>query len=340
MMNTSPKFVIVIGASAGGTTATAELISQIKPNINAAVFVILHLAGKGISELLMLRLQKFTSYKCKIAEDGEPLQSNTMYVPPVNQHLLVKEGQVVLGQGPSENRWRPSIDVLFRSAAAAYGNRCIGIILTGLLNDGASGMSAIKRSGGICIVQDPNEAEFPDMPMAVLDGVEVDHCVKLSEMGYLLSELLLKDVNPLHQIPKDVIVEADIAGKTSTSIDNVRVIGEHSVYSCPDCGGGLWHVDDKYVKRYRCHIGHAYSEKDLLLKQNEVLESTLWVALRMMEERSSLLTKMAKDERAKGLNTLASFKEQRMLELQVHIDHLKGILFSERPNDVEIRNHL
>lgn len=338
-MNTSPKFIVVIGASAGGTSASGELISQIKPDINTAIFIVLHLAGKGISELLMHRLQKFTPYKCKIAENEETVQSNTLYIAPTNHHMLIKEGQVLIGQGPAENRWRPSIDVLFRSAAASYGSSAIGIIITGLLNDGAAGMSAIKRSGGICIVQDPNEAEFPDMPLAVLDTIEVDHCVSLSEMGLLISEITKNSVGT-NPIPQDVIAEAEIAERASTSIDHVKQLGNHSVYACPDCGGGLWHVQDGIIKRYRCHIGHSYTEKDLLVKQSEALEATLWVALRMMEERTNLLTKMAKDERSKGLNTLASFKEERNAELQVHIHNLKKILYKERPNEVELSNQV
>lgn len=338
-MNASPKFIVVIGASAGGTSASGELISQIKPDINTAIFIVLHLAGKGISELVQHRLQKFTSYRCKIAENEEAIQSNTLYIAPVNYHMLVKEGQVLIGQGPAENRWRPSIDVLFRSAAASYGNYTIGIIITGMLNDGAAGMSAIKRSGGICIVQDPNEAEFPDMPLAVLDTIEVDHSVRLSEMGQLISEITKNGITS-NPVPQDVIAEAEIAERTSTSIDNVQQLGNHSVYACPDCGGGLWHVQDAVIKRYRCHIGHSYTEKDLLIKQSETLEATLWVALRMMEERTSLLTRMAKDERSKGLNTLASFKEERNAELQVHIQKLKEILYRERPNEVELSNQV
>lgn len=336
-MNASPKFVVLIGASAGGTSALGELISQIKPDIGTAIFIVLHLTGNGISELLQHRLQKFTSYRCKIAENEEAIQADTLYIAPVNHHMLLKEGQVVLGHGPAENRWRPSIDVLFRSAAASYGSYTIGIIITGMLNDGAAGMSAIKRSGGICIVQDPKEAEFPDMPLAVLDIIEVDYSVRLSEMGQLISEITKNGIiaNP---VPQDVIAEAEIAERTSTSIENVQQLGNHSVYSCPDCGGGLWHVQDNVIKRYRCHIGHSYTEKDLLIKQSETLEATLWVALRMMEERMNLLTRMAIDERAKGLNTLALYKEERNTELQVHIQKLKEILFKERPGKVEVPN--
>lgn len=235
-MSSSSKFIIVIGASAGGTLATGELIAQIRPDIGASIFVVLHLFGKGISEVLRLRLQKFTSYKCKIAENAESIQTNTLYIEPLNQHMLVKEGQVIIGQGPAENRWRPSIDVLFRSAAASYGNYTIGIVLTGMLDDGVAGMSAIKRSGGICIVQDPNEAEFPDMPLAVLDNIEVDHCVMLSEMGQLITDIIKNDVTS-NPVPQDVIAEALIAEKVSTTIDDANALGEHSVYACPDCGG-------------------------------------------------------------------------------------------------------
>jgi hypothetical protein len=106
-----------------------------------------------------------------------------------NHHLLVKKNKIILGSGPEENRWRPSIDVLFRSAAVAYNTRAIGVVLTGSLDDGTNGMDAIKRSGGITIVQDPNEAEYPDMPLSVLNAMEVDHCIPLSQMGDVIFDI-------------------------------------------------------------------------------------------------------------------------------------------------------
>jgi two-component system chemotaxis response regulator CheB len=334
-MPSSPKFIIVIGTSAGGINASTELISQLNNKMDAAFFLVLHLSGKAISDLLLHRLKGYTTLDCKIAKHGEKIAKGTIYLAPSDLHLLINEEEIILGQGPTENRWRPSIDVLFRSAAAAFGPRSIGIILTGLLNDGAAGMSAIKRSGGICIVQDPNEAEFPDMPLSVLNIMPTDYCIPLFQMGNVITELTDRTPPKDYTIPADVLAEAQIAERTSTSLNNLVKLGEHSLYACPDCGGGLWHMQDNKLERYRCHVGHVYTEKELFTRQGESLETTLWVALRMMEERSSLLEKMATDERKKGLNTIASYKEERNVELQGHIHKLKDILFTEHQEEVK-----
>jgi two-component system, chemotaxis family, protein-glutamate methylesterase/glutaminase len=328
-MDNSPKFIVVIGASAGGINASRELISQINGNVDAAIFVILHLSGKAISDILVQRLQNYTSLVCRIPKNGEAIKKGTVYVAPSDSHMLVKKGKILIGQGPAENRWRPSIDVLFRSASVAYTSRVIGIVLTGLLNDGTFGMMAIKKCGGICIVQDPNKAEFPDMPLSVLNSMETDYCVELSEMGAIIRELTQRSVPSEVEPPAEVAAEAEMAERASTSIGKVKEIGVKSIFVCPDCGGGLWHMKDDGIERYRCHVGHVYSERDLNTKQGEALEATLWVALRMMEERNSLLEKMANDERKKGLNTLAASKDERRADLQKHIDNLKEILFSE-----------
>ena len=156
MSNNGPSFVIVIGASAGGLNAIAELVSQFPTDLNAAVFVVLHLSKAALGDILVNRIQKNTSLDCKIAEHNEEIKSGQIYIAPPDEHLLAKEDRIVIGRGPAENRFRPSIDVLFRSAAASHGEKVIGIILTGFLNDGTAGMMAIKQSGGHCIVQDRN----------------------------------------------------------------------------------------------------------------------------------------------------------------------------------------
>src|SRR5665647_95453 len=175
-----PKFVIIVGTSAGGLKALSEFAGQLKPGLDAAVFIVMHLSRTSISDFLMHRLQPLTDLKCEVATEGATIKKGHIYVAAPNLHLLVKKGKIILGYGPEENRWRPSIDVLFRSAAAAYSTRVIGVILTGLLDDGTTGMLAIKRSGGTCIVQNPNEAEFPDMPLSVLDNMEVNYCISLA----------------------------------------------------------------------------------------------------------------------------------------------------------------
>jgi len=324
-----PKFVIVVGASAGGMGALCELVAQLNETMDAAVFIVMHLSRSSIGDFLVHRLQPHTSMPCQIAEDNVEIKRGHIYVAAPNQHLLIKKSKILLGRGPEENRWRPSIDVLFRSAAAAYSTRTIGIILTGMLDDGTVGMSAIRRSGGCCIVQDPNEAEFPDMPLSVLNSMAVDYCVSLSEMGNVVFNVSQTDPEE-KAAPPDVIIESDIAERVVVDYDNVRQLGEKSIYACPDCGGGLWSISRQNEKpdRYRCHIGHSYSEKDLVMKQGEILESTLWTALRIMEERRTLLKKMESDNNKKGLSRIAAGYRQRGEEIQFHVDKMKEILFA------------
>ncbi len=329
-----PKFVIVVGASAGGLKALSEFVGQLEAGMDAAVFIVMHLSRTGISDFLMLQVQKFTKLPCQVAVDGAAIKAGQVYIGPPNTHLLVKKGSIILGRGPEENRWRPSIDVLFRSAAAAYSTRAIGVILTGLLDDGTTGMLAIKRSGGSCIVQDPNEAEFPDMPLSVLNNMEVDYSISLAEMGQVITGIT-QTTPEERPAPEDVVIESQIAERVVVDYDNVKQLGEKSIYACPDCGGGLWKMnksDDGIdrVDRYRCHIGHSYSEKDLVIKQGEIFESTLWTALRIMEERKTLLQKMEDDNTKRGFTKFAKSYKEKVDNIQVHVDKMKEVLFASQ----------
>ena len=240
----------------------------------------------------------------------------------------------MLGAGPEENRFRPSIDVLFRSAAVAYSSHTIGIILSGLLDDGTSGMWAIKRSGGTCIVQDPNQAEYPDMPLSVINNMEADYVTSLDAIGQLIHKIVQHKKGRKKAVPKDVVAESKIAEQTAAGIDDVKKLDvEQSLFACPDCGGGLWEAKNDIIKRYRCHIGHAYTERDLVLKQAEAAGSTLWVALRMMEERKHLLKKMEVEYFKKGYKSLASGNIEKQHEMTGHIDKLKEILFDLQNHD-------
>jgi two-component system, chemotaxis family, protein-glutamate methylesterase/glutaminase len=153
-------FTVVIGTSAGGTIMVPELLKQLTPEMNIAVLVVIHLSKRAVGDMLVNRLKNFTSYTCKIPEHGETIKSKHVYIAKPDHHLMIAKNKILLGKGPMENRYRPSVDALFRSAAAFHGPRVIGIILTGLLEDGAAGMLAIKRAGGICIIQDPHEANI------------------------------------------------------------------------------------------------------------------------------------------------------------------------------------
>ena len=323
-----PLYIVGIGASAGGLNAVSELVSQIPAGINAAVLVVLHLAKTGLGDILAIRLQKHTRLPCKIAEDQEIVKPGQIYLAPANAHLLVKENKLILGHGPTENRFRPSIDVLFRSMAVNYGEQAIGIILTGFLSDGASGMLAIKKSGGHCIVQDPNEAEYPDMPLSVLDSLDVDHSVPLKEMGKIILGISKIKRNKSVSPPATVALESKISEQAATGIEVVSQLGEKSVFACPDCGGGLWNVKDGHDGHYRCHIGHSYSQNDLALKQAEAVENTIWVAVRMMEERKLLLRKLATEHNQKGLVRISNNYKEQSDEMGTHIEKLKALLLA------------
>jgi two-component system chemotaxis response regulator CheB len=309
-----------------------ELTAQLTNKIDAAVFVVLHIAHLHSGEALMQRLQRNTPFTCKFANDGEMIQSGCLYMAVPDKHLLLKEDKIVLGEGPPENRWRPSIDALFRSAAANYNSKVIGIILTGLLQDGTSGMLAIKRSGGTCIVQDPEEAEYPDMPLSVINHVKVDYCVSLQAMGAILAEKTKDGVPEKHKVPNDIQIEAQISERVAIDIDQLKELGNKSLFSCPDCGGGLWEMKEGGVMRYRCHTGHVYTQDEYAEKNKEALENTLWVALRMMEERKQLMDKMAREENSKGWVRSAKAKEERATEMDMHIERLKQILFDAKNN--------
>jgi two-component system chemotaxis response regulator CheB len=215
---------------------------------------------------------------------------------------------------------------LFRSAAVKYGHRAIGIVLTGLFDDGTSGMSAIKRSGGICIVQNPAEAEHPDMPQSVLNKIAVDYKANLQEIPLIITEILKKPLPPEKPVPRELQIEAEITEKMMSNIDQMKEIGNHSDFVCPDCGGGLWTIKNDPTNRYRCHTGHVYTENLLHNLQEEKIEESIWVSIRMLEEKENLLLLMAKRENNEGEMELSSFHKGRLEETKKHINRLKTFL--------------
>ena len=326
-MITHPKCIVVIGASAGGLDALVEMVRNLQKGLDVAYCIVLHLSRKGIGDFVVHRLSQNTTMPSQLVVNGAAIEKDNIYVARPNQHLLVKDNKFILGGGPEENRFRPSIDVLFRSAAVAYSSHAIGIILSGMLDDGTSGMWAIKRSGGTCVVQDPNQAEYPDMPLSVINNMDVDHVATLQEISSLIPVIIKEKKGKKTPVPEDVIAESKIAETTAVRIEDIEKIADTSVFACPDCGGNLWAMKDDVIKRYRCHIGHAYSERDLVVKQAEVASSTLWVALRMMEERKHLLKKMELDAAKKGHKTLSANHIARHDEMGHHVETLKKILF-------------
>jgi two-component system chemotaxis response regulator CheB len=304
--------------------ALCQLVSQLSSTLPAAVLVVQHLAPDSSGEHLVARLARHTSLRCHLAQTGMPLELGNLYLAPADRHLLVHDGSLLLTQGPRENHYRPSADALFRSAAAYCGARVIGVVLTGMLHDGTAGLEFIKRCGGLTVVQDPHDAEFSSMPESALRNVEIDEVVPLAQLGTRLEELVFQNVTTLVPIPEDIKLEAAIAERVVSvaTTEEVEQLGRTVPLTCPDCGGSLWQMEHGKVLRYRCHTGHAFTADALLKQSQESLEESLWVAMRMMEERKTLLTNMA----TRGEGYLSVQQQERIDEIKKHINRLREFL--------------
>ncbi|MBW4459582.1 MAG: chemotaxis protein CheB [Nodosilinea sp. WJT8-NPBG4] len=320
-MNQKHPVIIVVGASAGGMQALKQLVAQFPKGFPASIFVVNHMGAETTGDVLVRALNKSGGLTCEQAHNEQPFQSGHIYLAPADQHILLVEGKILVTKGARENRYRPAIDPLFRSAAVAYGNRVIGIILTGYLDDGTSGMMAIKRCGGVCIVQDPLDASYPDMPQSVITNVGADYCLPIAGMGMLLSELVQRKLPARKQPPKDIVIEAEIAQRVLSDLPSVEALGGQVPFNCPDCGGVLWQMSEGELLRYRCHTGHAFTSAVLLAQQTAKIEETLWVALRMFEERQNLIATMGQSQGNSSSSVL-----QRVQDSQLHIDRIRAML--------------
>jgi two-component system chemotaxis response regulator CheB len=325
----APPYLIVIGTSAGGMPALVQLVAQLPATLPAAVLVVQHFAPDSDGQHLVDRLARHTLLNCRLPADGEPIEPGTLYLAPPDRHLLAKDGSVphlLVTKGPRENHYRPAADSLFRSAAVAYGPRTVGIVLTGMLHDGTAGLEFIKRCGGVAVVQDPHEAEYPSMPETALRNVDVDYVVPLNMMGSLLEEITGGKVpqNAAADIPEDLKLEAAIAERVVGNTEDVMRIARPVPLTCPDCGGSLFEVNQGKLLRFRCHTGHAFTADALLRNTQHSLEETLWVAVRMMEERKNLLSSMA----SRGEGPYSVQQEERIEEIKKHINRLREFLLN------------
>ena len=334
MRSDKGRSIIVVGTSAGGLEALDQLVGQLPTDLPASLFLVQHMAAYNSGEPLVRRLSRHQAFQPKLAEDGERFKPGRVYIAPPDNHLLLKKDRVLVTKGARENRYRPAIDPLFRSAAVAHGSRVIGVVLTGMLDDGTAGLSAVKRCGGVAVVQDPADAAYSGMPMSALDNVKVDFCVPIAQMGPLLTRLVSQSRGKSKPVPSDIRTEAVIAERVLSDVAQVNGLGEQVPYNCPNCGGVLWELDTPGEKRYRCHTGHSYTGPALLASQSEKIEEMLWVSLRMFEERRNLLMSMAQTA---GHRSLKHSTLQRLRETQGYIDRIRGMLLSPQSDSAETR---
>ncbi|HEX4488777.1 MAG TPA: chemotaxis protein CheB [Terriglobales bacterium] len=287
------KDIIVIGGSAGSLRAIKELLRALSADVQVAVLVVIHSSQESPGYLARI-LGQATSLNVRYAEDREPIELGTVYVAPADRHLLVKPGEVRVVRGPKENNFRPAIDPLFRSAAYTYGPRVIGVVLSGLLDDGSHGLFQIERQGGVTVVQDPSDAEQPSMPQSAIAQAKVDHVVPAAEMGELLNKLT-RENSEESQGPARAQLDVSEGASSGLEVPNRR---PSSTFVCPECRGALWEIQEGDQLRYRCHVGHGYSGQTLSALHDVEIEQALWTSVRLLEEQAELQERMAEKWKA------------------------------------------
>jgi two-component system, chemotaxis family, protein-glutamate methylesterase/glutaminase len=283
------RSVIVFGGSAGGIQALCSVLEGLPGTVDAAALAVIHTTDE--TKVLPKVLGRCSELKVVSPQQtAEPIAAGHLYVPAPNRHLIVSSHCALSWMGPRENRHRPAVDALFRTAARHYRDHVIAVVLSGALDDGSAGALAVKARGGTVIVQDPSDAEVPDMPANVLRQVKTDHRVRAAEIPALLSELiagkrLMKTPNPgkaaCKRVSRAVTIEKEPSG-----------------FSCPDCGGVLLEVKNNKSVQFRCHVGHTFSLESFTEAQADALERALWVALRRLNEQRTLQESLARRERS------------------------------------------
>ncbi len=314
--------IIVVGASAGGVEAVQNLVAGLPAGLPAAILVVVHMSPRASGRLPHI-LSRSGRLPAVEAQDGEKIQPSRIYVARPDHHLLVTpEGRLVLSRSPRENHTRPAIDPLFRSAASAFGTRVIGVLLTGVLDDGTLGMRAIKNAGGTAIVQDPADAMYPEMPRRAIEAVAVD------------------GVLPLAAIPDRLVECCETEPRGAQEPVGEQVQGgatmEITQLTCPDCGGVLTELAegrDKMLPHYQCHLGHMYSPYALDDAQTEIVEQALWNAVRHLRERAMVCRRLV--ERGPGTTSFAIDLERKAKQADHDAEVIQKLLDRETQRTVE-----
>lgn len=304
--------IIVIGGSAGSGAPLKTLFAGIPRDFPGAIFVTTHLPTQHQSYLPEL-LSDNSGIPVTTAVDGQPIEPGHGYVAAQDRHLLLLGGTIRLGVGPRENMVRPAIDPMFRSAALSFGPRVVGVVLSGYMSDGASGLFAIKQMGGVAVVQHPLDAGRDEMPSAALEAVNADHVLPAADLAPLIQRLAGVDAGPAREPSENLIFEVEMAAGRRQGSDALRRFADPAALTCPDCHGVLSEVRGERPLRYRCQIGHAFTAEELA-NHNEAVDEAVRVALRIMEERVELVSRMAKDARSTGRSAVAELYEARAAE--------------------------
>ena len=307
----APTDICVMGASAGGVQTLQAVLRRLPADHAGTVLVVLHIGSEGPS-LLPDILGRVCALPCAAARDGEPLAQGRVWVAPPNLHLRVDGDALALDAGPRENGHRPSVDALFRSAAAVFGPRVLGIVLSGARDDGTAGLAEIKRAGGLAAVQDPEEALYPSMPRSALEHVAVDAVAPAAALGDLIATAAVERR-----------AAARLGGGAALAPD---VTGELLTVVCPECGGTLREEQRAGVTTFACHVGHRYTAGSLIDEQGTAIERALWTAARALEDRCLLLKDMAGRAERDGRGSTAASWRRRAAHAEQDVRVLRDAL--------------
>ena len=297
--------LILIGASAGGVEALSAIFAELPATLPAPVLVVAHVGAR--KSVLPEILGKTSALPVRFAEEREPVRPGRILLAPPDRHMLVAnmagQASIELTRGPKENHTRPAIDPLFRSAAAAFGPKVVGVILSGYLDDGTAGLQAVKACGGKALVQEPQEAQAPSMPQSAIDHVEVDWRLPVAEIAPALLALAsgkpasAQPAQPQQPAPHWIAMENRFARGVG-NMEQLEKIATPSTFTCPECHGTLWELHGQQPQRFRCHTGHGFTAKILGEVQHDKAEAAIWAAVRALQEKEKLYLNLAANAQA------------------------------------------
>jgi two-component system chemotaxis response regulator CheB len=321
--------VVVIGGSAGALAPLREIVGGLPSTLPATVLVVIHTSPDAPGEMATI-LARRAALPVTFAADGDRVQPQRVLIAPADHHLLLVDGRVTVTRGPRENGFRPAVDPLFRTAARWYGDRVIGIVLSGSLDDGTGGLKCVKDAGGIAIVQRPEEASSGGMPASAIRNVAVDHVVGTDAIAALVTRLVeaIAAREESKESPMTIKQrhEIDPAVAGTRALEDGSLPGPPSVFTCPECGGSLWEVTNGNFARFACHVGHSYSPEALESGMADVLESALWTALRALEENAAFYRRMHDRTVDRGLAEIATSYAVKAQESSERADVIRKVL--------------
>jgi two-component system chemotaxis response regulator CheB len=319
--------IVVVGASAGGVEALRRLIGAIDADFAGVMFVVLHLPTKAHSALPSI-LSRAGRLPVTHAVDGQIPERGHVYVAPPDVHLLLKPGRIQLMKGPTENGHRPAIDPLFRSAAESYGTRVIGVVLSGVLDDGTHGLLTIAGRGGLTVAQDPDDALYAAMPSSAIDNVPVDFVAPAEGIGVAIQRLMRthRPAAVASDDPIDDVTERALEGGGA-----LEMPGRPSRFTCPDCGGSLWDASPEEPGKFRCRVGHSWTTAGLLERQALTLEQALWTALRALSERADLARRLRDQAAARQHEHGRELFARQLEEYEARAQVIRDVLRAPEP---------